>query len=171
MNIRKTALCGLCAAVMCLCAWLAVPVGGAVFTMQTFGVFFALMLLGGKYGTAAVLVYILLGAVGLPVFSLGQGGIGVLLGATGGYIWGFLVAAIGYRFTHFLTAKPRLSAFTGLLCCYLAGTLWYWLGYGAAYSLPAILLTCVVPYILPDILKILLADSLCRFIKKHNRSG
>ena len=81
------------ACLMAICAWISIP-GQIPFTLQTMGVFLAVGLLGGKRGTLTVLVYILMGAVGLPVFSGMSGGIGKLLGMTGGYIVGFLFSAL-----------------------------------------------------------------------------
>ncbi|MBP5250511.1 MAG: biotin transporter BioY, partial [Lachnospiraceae bacterium] len=81
------------AAIMAVCAWITIP-AAVPFTLQTFAVFLAICVLGGKNGTIAVFVYILLGAVGLPVFSGFKGGVGVLLGNTGGYIIGFLFSAL-----------------------------------------------------------------------------
>ena len=83
-------LCALFGALIALCSWLCVPIGDIAFTMQTFAVFLTLGLLGGKWGTVTILVYLLLGAVGMPVFTAFRGGIGVLAGVTGGYLWGFL---------------------------------------------------------------------------------
>ena len=84
-----------CAALIAICAWITVP-AAVPFTLQTFAVFCVLGLLGGKRGTVAILVYILLGAVGLPVFSGFNGGIGALLGTTGGYILGFIFIGLIY---------------------------------------------------------------------------
>lgn len=74
----------LMAALIALCAWISVPLGPVPFTMQTFGIFAALGLLGGRRGTLAFLIYLLLGIVGLPVFSGFSAGAGVLFGATSG---------------------------------------------------------------------------------------
>ena len=76
-----------------VCSWISIPLTVPV-TLQTFGVFIAVGLLGGKRGTLAVLVYILMGAIGIPVFSGFTGGIGILAGTTGGYIVGFLFSAL-----------------------------------------------------------------------------
>lgn len=92
MKTRDMALIAAFAAVITVCAWISVP-AAVPFTLQTFAVFLAVGLLGGKRGTIAVAVYILLGAVGVPVFSGFNGGLGALLGITGGYILGFLAAA------------------------------------------------------------------------------
>jgi biotin transport system substrate-specific component len=96
MKLQNMVRCGCCAALIAVCAWLSVPVGQIAVTMQTFGVFLTLLLMGGKKGTLACGVYLLLGAVGLPVFSGFQGGPGVLLGPTGGYLLGFLLLALCY---------------------------------------------------------------------------
>ena len=80
----------LMAVLMCLCTWIAIP-AAVPFTLQTFAVFTAVELLGARRAFWSVAVYLLMGAVGLPVFSGMTGGFGVLLGQTGGYLWGFLL--------------------------------------------------------------------------------
>ena len=89
------AYAALFAVLLMVCAWINIPLT-VPFTLQTFGVFAALGTLGGRRGTLAILAYLLLGLVGLPVFSGFQGGPGVLLGTTGGYILGFLASALLY---------------------------------------------------------------------------
>ena len=83
------------AVLIAVCAWISIP-ATIPFTLQTFGIFAALTILGGRRGTYATVVYLLLGAVGLPVFSGFQAGIGTLLGATGGFILGFAAQALVY---------------------------------------------------------------------------
>lgn len=90
---------GLFVAVMAICSWISIP-ATVPFTLQTFAVFMAVGLLGGKRGTIAVLTYVLLGAIGVPVFAGFSGGIGALLGNSGGYIVGFIFSApryVGYH--------------------------------------------------------------------------
>ena len=86
------------AVLMAVCAWITIPLPKPLvqFTMQTFAMFMALTVLGGRRGLYTMLVYLLLGAVGIPVFSGFRGGIGVLLDTTGGYIIGFVAAALLY---------------------------------------------------------------------------
>lgn len=156
-------LSSLFAALLAICAWLSIPVGDIAVTMQTFGVFLALGLLGGRWGTVSILIYLLLGAVGMPVFSGFQGGFGVLLGATGGYLWGFLVSGLLYWTLERFGKLPAMIA--GLLACYVCGSLWflYWSGGGLIF----VLLRCVVPYLIPDALKLGLACTLSRRLSKH----
>lgn len=93
MSVRNLSRVALFAALMAICSWVSIPTP-VPFTLQTFAVFLAPGLLGGKMGTIAVGTYLLLGAVGLPVFAGFSGGIGTLLGATGGYLLGFLLTAL-----------------------------------------------------------------------------
>ena len=172
-SLRAMALVALMAVVICVCAWITVPFA-VPFTMQTFGVFAALLLLGGRDGTAAVGLYLLLGCVGLPVFSGWRGGLGHLLGPTGGYLIGFLAAALAYWPLEPLAAKCRpwlrlALLFAEHLLCYLIGTLWFVAAcarQGRAYGFAAALGLCVAPYVLPDLAKIALADYLSRRLKK-----
>ena len=155
-------LCSLFAALLAVCAWICIPLGDAVLTLQTFGVFLALLLLGGKWGSLSILLYLLLGAVGLPVFSGFRGGLGAILGVTGGFLWGFLAMGLVYwalaRFGKF----PALLA--GLAVCYGCGCLWFSVYAGG--GLGFILLRCVVPYLIPDGVKLWLALSISRRLSK-----
>ena len=172
MKIRNMALCGLFAALLTLCAWISVPGAGVVFTLQTFGIALTLLLLGGKRGSMAVFVYLLLGIVGLPVFTGFQGGIGTLLNVTGGYILGFLVWALLYWvITAFAPKKQVLAMVAGLLVCYAFGSFWFYALYlqrGSFIGFGLVLLKCVLPYLLPDAVKLslafLLASRLKRFV-------
>ena len=82
MKTRELAYTGILAALIAVCSWISIPTA-VPFTLQTFAVFLTLGLLGGRLGTLAVTVYLLLGAVGLPVFAGFHGGLGAVLGATG----------------------------------------------------------------------------------------
>lgn len=174
MKTRNLARCALFSALMCISAWIAVPFGAVSVTMQTFTLFFMLGLLGGKLGSAVCLVYLLLGAAGLPVFSGFQGGFGALLGPTGGYLIGFLAAALMYwAVTGALgTSLPSRIAgmILGLLACYTLGTLWMFKAYlssGGAINLGAVVLKSVVPYIIPDACKLSVALLLTKRLQQH----
>ncbi len=151
------------AALMAVCSWISIPMV-VPFTLQTLGVFLAVGILGGKRGTIAVLVYILLGAVGLPVFANFKGGPGALLGTTGGYIIGFLFTALVMWAMERIPGGKGfwriLSMLTGLFVCYAFGTAWFMLVYArdtGAIGVGAALLMCVVPFIVPDVAKIVAA--------------
>lgn len=159
------------AAIIAICSWISIPMA-VPFTLQTFAVFAILLILGGRRGTLAVLTYILLGAIGLPVFSGFNGGIGVLLGNTGGYILGFiLMGVIHIIITHFLGDRflPQILSMTlGLLVCYTFGTAWFMFLYlrrTGTVALATVLSWCVIPFILPDILKMALAFVVARRVK------
>lgn len=161
------------AALIALCAWITVP-APVPFTLQTFGVCCALLILGGKGGTLSILVYLLLGAVGAPVFAGFRGGPGALLGVTGGYLTGFLLMGLLYwLITALFKDKPWVrgaALAAGTLLLYAFGTLWFTavyaretgpIGWGSALSL------CVWPFLLPDAAKIALALAVCPRVKKR----
>lgn len=112
---------------------------------------------GGKRGTIAIALYLVLGAVGLPVFSGFRGGFGVLFGTTGGYIFGFLLSGLLYWvMTALLGNRPwvqLLALVLGTVLCYAAGTGWFMLVYlqkTGPISLGVVLAKCVIPFLLPD---------------------
>ena len=152
------------AVLMAVCSWISLPLGPVPFTLQTFAVFLAVWVLGGRRGTITILVYILMGAVGLPVFSNFSGGIGQLMGATGGYILGFLGSALVMWAMEALLGKKTwvlaVSMVLGLVVCYAFGTFWFMQVYARTsgpVGVMAALGWCVFPYILPDLSKIALA--------------
>lgn len=154
---------GMFAALMAICSWISIPTT-VPFTLQTMGVFTAVGLLGGKRGTTAVLVYILMGALGLPVFSGFSGGVGILFGSTGGYIIGFLASALVMWAMEAMFGKGRAvllcSMVLGLLVCYAFGTVWFLQVYtraNGAVGLATVLGWCVIPFIIPDLVKISVA--------------
>ena len=171
-GVRDMTYISLFAVIIGVCSWLSIP-ASVPFTMQTFAVFAAVGVLGGRRGTLAVLVYLLLGAVGLPVFSGFAGGPGVLLGATGGYILGFLLSALAMWAMEAVLGRKTwvlaISMVLGLLICYAFGTLWFMTVYArnsGPIGLMAALSLCVFPFILPDLLKIALALALSKRLSK-----
>ena len=171
MKARNMALCGLFTAVLAICAWISVPMGDTVITLQTFGIFLTLGLLGGKRGTVTVLVYLLLGAIGAPVFSGFRGGLGALLGTTGGYIFGFMSTSILYWIMTSIKDTPQIRLIAmvlGLFLCYFCGSWWYLTRYltAAQTALGLVLLKCVIPYLIPDAIKLTLAWILTGKLKR-----
>ena len=159
---RDLTATALMAVLICVCTWIAIP-GPVPFTLQTFAVFTAVELLGARRGFWAVASYLLMGAAGLPVFSGMAGGAGILLGQTGGYLWGFLASGLIYWVLERFGKLPAMIC--GLVACYICGTLWFlqYSGGGLAF----VLLRCVVPYLIPDGIKIFLAWSLSRRLHRH----
>ena len=171
IQTKDAAMIAVCAAVMAVCSWISIP-AAVPFTMQTFGVFLAVGLLGGRNGTLAVVIYLLLGAAGLPVFSGFTGGIGHLFGATGGYIIGFVFSALLMWLIERLLGRSFkalvASMIAGLLVCYAFGTAWFMVVYArdsGSVGLITALSWCVFPYIIPDALKILLAAIMTRRLR------
>lgn len=167
LTIKDMTYIALMTVVITLCSWISVP-SPVPFTMQTFAVFCALLLLGGKRGTLSVALYILLGAFGLPVFSGFKGGIGALLGPTGGYILGFLICALLYLLLEG-KIKDIVLLIIGNLLCYLFGTVWFVYVYssgGKPITFGAALMLCVVPYLIPDAIKMLLAFVVSKRVNK-----
>ena len=171
MKAKNMALCGLFTAILALCAWLSVPMGDMVITLQTFGIFLTLGLLGGKRGSITICVYLLLGAVGAPVFSGFRGGLGALLGTTGGYIFGFMLTALIYWIITSVKDAPLtrlLAMILGMLLCYSCGSWWYMTRYlsGGQLTLGLVLMKCVIPYLIPDAIKLILAWILTGKLKR-----
>ena len=157
LNTRDIAYIALAVAVNAICAFITIP-ATVPFTLQVFGVFFTLEYLGGKRGAIAIWLYLLFGAVGLPVFAGFRGGFSVLLSATGGFIMAFAAVALLYfvlsffklpRWTHYVTAAVSLALI------YFGGSAWF--VYMMGGTLVHALMVCVVPFILPDLIKIVLA--------------
>lgn len=151
------------AVLIAICSWISIP-AVVPFTLQTFAVFLTVGVLGGRRGSVAILIYLLLGAVGIPVFSGFQGGIGAILGKTGGYIIGFLFSAFTmWAIERLFGRKTRvlaLSMVLGILVCYAIGTIWFmvvYTGNSGAVGLMTVLGWCVIPFIIPDAIKIALA--------------
>ena len=171
---KNISLIALFSAIIVICSLITIP-SAIPFTLQTFAIFLCLNVLGAKKGVVSILIYIFLGVVGLPVFSGFNGGIGALLNVTGGYIIGFIFSALVFWVvTSLFNKKPRkmvnlIASFMGLIVCYIFGTLWYILLFiknGDTISFTSALTICVLPFIIPDILKILLALSISEKIRK-----
>lgn len=156
-------LCSLFAALTAICAWISVPLPAVSFTMQTFAVLLTLGILGGRWGSVTILLYLLLGVVGLPVFAGFRGGAASLLEPTGGFLWGFLAGALVYW------AVERLGKLPAMVCAlavsYLCGSWWFSV-YAEVGFLPAVTV-CVLPWLIPDGIKLTLAYSLSRRIGRH----
>lgn len=159
------------ASLIAICSWISIPTT-VPFTFQTFAVFFVLLLLGGERGTLATLVYILLGAVGVPVFAGFGGGVGILFGSTGGYILGFILIGLIYILSMRLFKKKTVvkvaALIIGLVVCYAFGTAWFMHVYvqnSGKVGLVKVLGWCVFPFIIPDFVKLALAVVIAKRIE------
>ena len=154
-STRDLCFCAIGAALIAVCAWISIP-ADVPFTLQTFAIFAVCGLLGGKRGTVSVLVYLLLGAVGAPVFAGFRGGFAALIGTTGGYLVGFILLALIISLAQARWGLGQwvfvLSAAVGLLVCYAFGTAWFLIVYTrtGAITLGVVLAKCVLPFLLPD---------------------
>ena len=168
-EITMTALM---AAVTCILAPLSIPIGPVPISFTNLAIYLSLYLLGWKKGTISYLIYLLLGLVGLPVFSGFTGGPSKLAGPTGGYIIGFIVMAVIAGLVIDNCRKPwiqLIGMIVGTIVCYLFGTIWFCLV--ANYTFKAALAVCVIPFIPADLVKMIIAMIIGPMIKKRIRSS
>lgn len=163
---KQLVLTAVLAALLAVIAPLTIPVGPIPFSLAIFGVFFISAMQPPLGAMASLCVYVLLGAVGLPVFSGFRGGPQVLVGATGGYIVGYfvmaLVTSLAIRRTPNLFLQ-MVGAVLGLAGCYLLGTLWYMFVAGVDFL--SAILVCVAPFAIPDIIKGFLALGIAKVVR------
>ena len=176
LRTRDLTHIALLTALMAVCSQIATPKTPLTvpFTFQTFALFAALLMLGGRRGLWVTSIYLLLGAAGLPVFSGFQGGLGVLLGTTGGYLIGFVFSALVYWLVEVRLGgrpgAPVCGCLLGMLAYYAFGTVWFLVVYARAkgpIGLGAALGMCVVPFLIPDLLKLALAVLLARRMGRY----
>lgn len=158
---RNLVLCAMCAAITCVLAPISVPIGPVPISLCTFAVMLAGVLLGAKFGFISQLVYVLLGAVGVPVFAGYSAGVGVIAGMTGGYIVAYpilalIIGLIYWKFGREKKGKTKIlwmfiAMIIGTVVLYAFGTAWFCvvsgMGLGEAMGL------CVIPFLPGDFLK------------------
>lgn len=174
---KQTVEIALMSALLCVIAPFTIPVPGSPvpLSLATLGVYLAALLLGAKRGALSVLVYLLLGMVGLPVFSGFSGGIGILLGPTGGYLMGYVPCAllVGWLTSEKVPKRNSIrncmAMLLGTICCYFLGTLWFLAVMEGTYSAGQVFLLCVAPYLVFDVIKILLAAAIAVPVQKRIR--
>lgn len=162
---------GIFSVLLILCSWISIPTI-IPFTLQTFGIFLALLVLGGKRGTSAIGIYLLLGSIGIPVFSNFGAGLGYLFGNTGGFALGFLLIGLSACFFEYcFGSKPFiviLSLLVGLIACYAFGCLWFLFISTSANKITgttSVLSMCILPFIIPDLCKLGLAFFISKRLK------
>ena len=157
MKTKKLVYCGLFSAIIGIMSLISIPFQPVPLNMALLAVMLSGGVLGKKYGTLSVLVYILLGAVGVPVFAGFRGGFAVLAGPTGGYILGYVTVAFLTGLVYEKTRKIKYTVpvmVVALLLCYALGTAWYC--YIMKSDVWSALALCVLPFIPSDIIKIVI---------------
>lgn len=161
-------LTALFTAVMCVVAPISIPLGPIPITFMNFVIFLSLYLLGVRGGTLACFLYLVLGAIGLPVFAGFAGGIGAFAGPTGGYLIGYLPLAVVSGIIIEKFPKKRsiciLGMIAGLVVCYFCGTVWFC--YSMQMSPAEAILLCVIPFLPGDAIKIALVSVVGPALKK-----
>lgn len=168
MTVSQITRCGVAVALLAVSAAISLPVGPVPFTLQTLVVVLLPIALGGGDAVRSVAVYLLMGALGLPVFSGFTGGVDHLLGPTGGFLWGFLLgmcAAAALLRIQPLPERARetLAAAVLLVIPYATGTLQLMTLLGV--SMPAALATAVAPFLIPDLIKAAVGLSVGRSVR------
>ncbi len=171
MQTKELTCCAFSAACITLCSWISIPLT-IPFTLQTLAIFFICGALGGRIATCSIILYLLLGCIGIPVFSGFRQGFSTLFSMTGGYIFGFLLSSLLLwsleKWWKDHTVRFFFSCLFALMICYLCGTLWFaFLNMQTTEPLGilSIIALCVLPYLLPDLLKILIAIYLIKRLR------
>lgn len=169
MKAQKIAVTGILAAIICLLAPFSVPVGAIPISLATFAIYIVSCMVKTKISVCAVIIYILLGAVGLPVFSAFSGGLHIITGVTGGYIIGYIPCSliIGLLTDKFENKKfvYPFSMLLGTAACYLVGILWYM--YHTESSFASAAAVCIIPFFVGDIIKISAACAIGITLRKR----
>lgn len=168
MRAKSLTLTALTAALCCVISPIAIPVGAVPVSLSLFAVCLAAAAAGGYRGTTAVVIYVALGALGMPVFAGFAGGAGHIAGATGGFIIGYIPCAL---IVSLLTGKDGVPAWRyplgmtlGTLCCWLCGALWY--SAVTHTSFVQALTVSVLPFVMFDAAKITAASLLAIRLRK-----
>ncbi|RGF27269.1 biotin transporter BioY [Mediterraneibacter faecis] len=161
IKTKQMVLIALMTAVTCVLGPLSIPLpfSPVPISLTNFAIFLAIFVLGMKNGTISFIIYLLLGAVGVPVFSSFRGGLQVLAGPTGGYLIGFIFLALimGFALDHFdrKLVPTIIGMIIGMVVCYAFGTVW--LAKLLSLSFKEGLMMGVIPYLAGDVAKIIIA--------------
>lgn len=172
MKTKQLAYCALFAAFIAVASQISIPMTPVPINLAVLAVLSAGAVLGLKYGTLSVVVYILLGCVGVPVFSSFRGGLGVIAGVTGGYIVGYIIIALVTGFVCERTEKLKFvipAMILSVALCYTLGTVWYCILTGTPAG--AALASCVIPFIPGDIVKIVVAVLIFKRVKRSRNNN
>ncbi len=176
ISVQDMTLIAMFTALIAICSWISVPLGPVPFTLQTFGIFVTAGILGTRRGIISVLVYICIGVIGIPVFAGFSSGPGVIAGPTGGFILGFFfIAVVVGTMTHCVSVEKQgmkivvlvIGMILGDVLCFALGTVWF--VWNMKSNVATALGLCVVPYIVPDLIKIGVAAVVVNRIKKYTK--
>ena len=183
--IYDLVLISISAALITVCSWISIPFGPVPFTLQTLAILAVMLTCGGRRGTIAILVYLALGLCGVPVFAGFKGGVASFAGPTGGFLIGFIFAALVYWllekliFKRLMTGTVKIWIF-GVLnsvlfesVMYFIGVIWFMTVYAAQtgpVGLATVMSWCVVPFIIPDIVKLIVAVAIGERARKLVRA-
>ena len=176
-NLRATVAAAGFTALIAIGAYISIPVGPVPIVLQNFFVLLSALLLGSRYALSSVFVYLFLGALGLPVFAGGTGGIAHFFGPTGGYLISYLPAVVVSGYIAHGKTKARgpvhiphaflqgIALIAGTLCIYLIGV--PWLKFATQMSWKAALGAGLLPFLIGDFLKIVVAFFIARSFSKR----
>ncbi|MFI3200799.1 MAG: biotin transporter BioY [Eubacteriales bacterium] len=168
LSVKTITYIGLMTAILCILGPMSIPIGVIPMSLTNFAVFFIAVLLGGKMGTISVAVYLLLGAIGLPVFSGFTGGVGKLFGPTGGYLLAFLLSPMMIALCEQFVKKKVVASIIGMIVAsiviYILGS--GWLAVQTGMTMEAAVATGVIPFLLFDAGKIAAVILLAIPVKK-----
>lgn len=176
-KIFDTVVTAVFAAIIAVGAFMSLQLAAVPFTLQSFAVFLALGTIGWKRGTLSVVIYLILGLVGVPVFSGFKSGAGVLFGPTGGFLIGFIFAGLTFGAVSRMLTAARLSGvpaklisfFCGSIVLYAFGCLMYAFVYLKQVNFQTLVSSfsvCVMPFLVPDALKITAAALISHKLEK-----
>ena len=168
ISAKRMAFIAIMAAVICVASPFSIPIGPIPISLANLVIWTAVYLLGAVDGTLSTIIFILLGAVGLPVFSGGAGGLAKLTGATGGYIIGYIFMALVAGFTMEAAKRKTIPTFLAFILgdaiCYVIGTAWF--VHLTGKTLAASMSLCVTPFIPGDLIKIALSIAIGMSVRK-----
>lgn len=174
LSTHELVLTALVSAVFCILGPLSIPIGPVPISLTGLALYMSLYIIGGKMSTIAYMIYLIIGIIGLPVFSGYAGGLGKIMGPTGGYLAGFIFTALlsGAVIDRFHNNKiiSIMGMYAGLIVLYAFGTIWFaFLNEGN--SVYEILKICVIPFIPADSIKIIISAFLGPMLKKRIKKG
>ena len=170
--IYDLVLISVSAALITVCSWINIPFGPVPFTLQTLAILAVMLTCGGRRGTVSILVYLALGLCGVPVFAEFKGGVSAFAGPTGGFLIGFVFAGLVYWllesliFRKLMTNMVKTWVFAVVnsvvfeIIMYVIGVIWFMTVYAAQtgpVGLGTVMGWCVIPFIVPDVVKLVVA--------------